>query len=95
MRAPDWTALSYGAKFLREGLPPPTCHLACVMFHLSHVMCHVSCVKCHMSHVTRDREETNTTGCLCILSFVFSEIFDESFHESVFSSSFELENMFM
>ena len=30
---------------LREGSPPPTCHMSCFMCHMSHVMC-------HMLHVT-------------------------------------------
>ena len=48
-----------GAAILKEGLPPPTCHvshimcpISCVMCNMSCVMCHVSCVMCHMSHVT-------------------------------------------
>ena len=36
---------------LREGSPPPTCHMSHVTGHLSHVMCHVSCVKCHMHYI--------------------------------------------
>ena len=30
---------------MREGLPPPVCHVVCVM-------CHVSCITCHSPHVT-------------------------------------------
>ena len=37
---------------MREGLPPPTCHLLHVMYHVSHVMYHVSHVMCQVSCVT-------------------------------------------
>ena len=33
-----------GSWNLREGSPPPTCHMSCVM-------CHMSRVTCHMSHI--------------------------------------------
>ena len=35
---------SLGAEILREGSPPPTCHM-------SRVMVHVSCVTCRVLHV--------------------------------------------
>ena len=42
---------SQGADVLREGSPPPTCHVSHVTCHLSHVNCHVSLVTCHVTHV--------------------------------------------
>ena len=33
------------AEILREGSPPPTCHMSPVTYHMS-------CVTCHVSHVT-------------------------------------------
>ena len=39
---------SYGAKTLRESLPPPTCHVSGVTCHVSHIICHVSHVTYHM-----------------------------------------------
>ena len=43
---------SYGAENLREGSPPPTCHVASFMCHVSPVMCYVSCVTCHVSLIS-------------------------------------------
>ena len=31
-----------GAELLREGSPPPTCHVSHVTCHMSHVTCHMS-----------------------------------------------------
>ena len=36
---------------VREDSPPPTFHLTCVTYHVSHVMCHMSFVTCYVSHV--------------------------------------------
>ena len=38
---------SWRAEILREGSPPPTCHMSCVTCHASHVIRHVSHVGFH------------------------------------------------
>ena len=53
---------SKGADILREGAPPPTCHVSHVTCHVSCIMCHVSWVACHLSHIkdkSRIRETSN------------------------------------
>ena len=37
---------------MREGSPPPTCHITCVACHVSCVRREMSYVMCHTSHVT-------------------------------------------
>ena len=34
---------------MREGSPPPTCHMSGVICHMLCVMCHILCVTCHVS----------------------------------------------
>ena len=43
--------MCWGAEVLREGLPPPTCHIPCVTCHVTCVTCHVTCVTCQVSHI--------------------------------------------
>ena len=51
-RAPSLTNHpSYGDQNLREGSPPPTCHVSHVTCHESCVMCHMSCTTCQVSPV--------------------------------------------
>ena len=36
---------------MREGSPPPTCHVSNITCHVSNITCHVSHIICHMSRV--------------------------------------------
>ena len=37
---------------MKEGSPPPTCHVSVVTCHVSGFTCHASGVTCHVSRVT-------------------------------------------
>ena len=53
---------------LREGSPPPTCHV-------SHVTCHVLCVMCHMSHFFVDKVVKLVGGGYVINGATMSSLF--------------------